>query len=183
LGKVNAKTDDKGRFKLTGLPKALDFGGKEPQRYLMIRAEGAPYLDTIVTLPDSADYAPQTVNVKLRPAVTVTGQIVNKATGKPVQGVARWFALAANEMLANGIVNGDELSLLYGRRYSGALPSAIDLPTDENGRFRLQVPGGPGVILVEAAHDPANWFTPTFVRDADKQYLAKARPGGRMTEL
>jgi RNA polymerase sigma factor (sigma-70 family) len=179
-----ATTDDKGQFTLRGLPKAvvwdLPFLPREKKRYLHIRAEGAPYLDDVVIVPDTADYTPAKVEVKLRPAVMVSGQLVNKATLKPVSGTAHWMGLFANKQLADGL---DDYSQLYKKNLSGVSPTGTHQETGADGRFQLRVPPGPGVIFARAnVSEEFAVYTPARVREEDRNYLVKREKNtGRRT--
>ena len=122
--KATATTDEKGKFTLRGLPNGvvwdLPFVPKEANRYLHVRAAGTGYLDKLAVVPNTADNTPATVEVKLRPAVVVTGTLVNKATGKPVRGEVRWSPLRANAALAEN--EDEDATLLAGR--NGSAPGA-----------------------------------------------------------
>lgn len=178
--KATTTTDAKGQFILRGLPKGviwdIPFLAKEKNRYLHVRAEGAPYLDKVVVVPDTADFTPAKVEVKLRPAVVVSGKLTNKATGKPVRGEVKWFPLATNEPLAFGT---DEASELYVGGLHGTLPSGTRQETGEDGQYRLQVPPGPGIVFAAADRsDGAPIFASIVVREADRKHLRKPEGEG-----
>ena len=175
--KAIAVTDKNGQFTLRGLPKAvvwdLAFLPKVPQRYLHVRAEGTPYLDKVVVVPDTVDDAPAKVEVKLRPAVVVTGIVTNKATGKPVRAGVEWLPLSSNKPLASG---KDEHTKLYVGQLGAVKPSGTRIETDKDGRFQLSVPPGPAVLLASAADSDA-LFTSVTVREQDRKQLNKKVPG------
>jgi RNA polymerase sigma factor (sigma-70 family) len=175
LDHAATKTDEKGRFKLTGLAKAVvhkqPFLPREAKRYLHVRADGAPYLDQIVTVSDAADYTPVKVEVQLRPALVVTGVLVNKATHRPVRGQVRWAPLASNRAMAEG---KDAAASLYVAGLSATRPTGVSQETGDDGRFRLRVPPGPCVLLASAdGDDLAAVFTAVQVRDEDRRHLRK----------
>jgi RNA polymerase sigma factor (sigma-70 family) len=171
--KVETKTDAAGRFRLTGLAKA-------DKRFLHATGtDAAPYLDRAVEVADVAGYAPVTADVKLQPAVVVRGRLVNQATGKPVSGVAFWYALNAD---GRAKVGGD----IY-FNYTRTRPSGTVADAGPDGRFALRIPPGPGVILAHAdSRDLTTAFTPVRVRDEDRKYLRKpeGKPdrAGNMTQ-
>jgi RNA polymerase sigma factor (sigma-70 family) len=163
--KVETVTDATGKFRLGGLVKAK-------KRFLQVMGgDAAPYLDRIVEVVDTEGYKPAVADVKLQSAVVVEGQLVNKATGKPVRGEAFWLPL-------NGNLTEEEKLLAGGRLYfdspSGTRPSGAHAETGADGRFTLRIPRGPGLILARSDQfDSTAVFTPTLVREGDRKYLRK----------
>src|SRR5262249_13847031 len=140
---VETSTDLAGRYRLSGLPKAKE-------RYLHVQPGAAPYLDQLVRVPDMEALTPATADVKLHRAVVVEGQIVDRATGKPVKGEVYSLPLSGNPWLKKipGIaVYTDEVVVW---------PRPAHAYTDSTGRFKLNVLPGPGVILARAdtSRDP-----------------------------
>jgi hypothetical protein len=163
--KVTTTTDAEGKFRLDGLPKA-------GTRYLHAACEALPYLDQVVEVADTAGFTPARADIRLRPAVVIEGRLVNAATGKPVRGEASWAALEANR----DIRSAPEHELYTGQL--SAVPTGVFAFTGGDGRFRLRVPAGPGVVSARAdGFDPAAVFAPARARDGDRKYLAKNTPG------
>lgn len=164
--KVEATTDADGKFRLAGLVKAK-------RRFLhLMGTDAAPYLDRIAEVPDSEGYTPAVADLKLRPAVVVRGQLLNKATGKPVAGEAHWLPLTTNEPLLKG---EDDDARLYTSQLGNTWPSGSRGVAGADGRFTLRVPVGPGVILGRCDQfDPSAVFTTARVREEDRKHLRKS---------
>jgi RNA polymerase sigma factor (sigma-70 family) len=162
--KVETVTDADGKFRLGGLVRAK-------KRFLHVMGgDAAPYLDRIVEVTDTEGYKPAVADVKLQLAVLVEGQLVNKATGKPVRGEAFWMPLDDNLTEEEKLAGGK----LYFEHSNGTRPSGTHADTGANGRFTLRIPRGPGVVLARAGKsDPTAVFTPTLVKDGDRKYLRK----------
>lgn len=165
--KVEATTDQNGKYRLGGLVKAKT-------RYLHVQgSDTAPYLDRLAEVPDSAGYTPLTADVKLQPAVLVRGKLVNQVSGKGVRGEAFWMPLNGNPQ--EKLLIGGEI---YFGHVDGTRSSGTHADTAADGTFTLRVPRGPGVILARADQfDPTAVFTPTRVRDEDRKYLRKNEKG------
>ena len=169
--KVETVTDATGKFRLGGLAGAT-------KRFLHVMGgDAAPYLDRIVEVTDTSGYKPAVADVKLQSAVVVEGQLVNKATGKPVKGEAFWMPLNGNlteeeKMLAGG--------KLYFEHSNGTRPTGTHAETGADGRFTLRIPRGPGLILARSDQsDSTAVFTPTLVKEGDRRYLLKKEKDSR----
>jgi RNA polymerase sigma factor (sigma-70 family) len=129
-----ATTDKDGKYRLTGLPPGV--------YALKVRPKGqAPYLETeIKVTADGPGFEPVTLDVQLERSPAVTGRVIDRATGKPVQAWIEYRPLAGNPNL-----KGDPI--LAEPRWGNHPPSA---GTDKEGRFLLAVLRGPGVLLVHA---------------------------------
>jgi RNA polymerase sigma factor (sigma-70 family) len=164
---VQAVTDAAGRFRLSGLPKAR-------RRFLHAEAGDNPYLDQLIDVRDAEGLAPVPVAVKLHRCVVVEGRLTDAATGRPVKGEAHYAPMTDNEQLT---------TLPEARLYRGGLftvhPSGTWSATDADGKFRLRVLHGPGVILARAdtGRDPAARYTPARAAEADRQFLRRPTPG------
>ena len=163
--KVEATTGADGKYRLPGLVKAKT-------RYLHVKGgDTAPYLDHIVEVADTAGYTPAVADVKLLPAVEVRGQLVNKATGKPVAGSAQWLPLTTNERLLKRESNDAQL---YTSSLGDNWPSGSRAVAGADGRFILRVPAGPGVVLARSdLFDRSAVFAPLRVREDDRKHLRK----------
>ncbi len=171
---VAATTDADGKFRLAGLVKAK-------RRFLHVQGtDAAPYLDHIAELPDSEGYTPAVADVKLRPAVVVRGQLLNKVTGNPVAGEAHWLPLTTNEPLLKG---DDDDTKLYTSQLGNTWPSGGRGVAGADGRFTLRVPTGPGVVLARCDQfDPSAIFTTARVREDDRKHLRKSEKDPNVTE-
>jgi RNA polymerase sigma factor (sigma-70 family) len=172
---VEATTDAVGRFRLSGLPKAR-------QRFLHAQAGDNPYLDQLVEVKDVAGLAPIAVAIKLHRCVMVEGRLTNKATGKPVKGQAHYMPLAENSELKSLPDTG----LYQEDRLFSAPPTGTWAFTEDDGRFRLRVLRGPGVILARADDNgrPAARYTAARAAVGDRKYLLQPpKPGSGVMEI
>src|SRR5262249_27359749 len=142
-------------------------------RYLHLKAGDQPYLDRLIEVKDTEGLAPVTVDIRLYRAVIVEGRLVDAATGGPVRGAAFYQPLAANALLKMPRDAG-----LYRGEVGVRIPGTYADP-EADGRFRLRVPLGPGVVMARAdtSIDPTARYAPARVADADRQYLYKPQPG------
>jgi hypothetical protein len=161
---VQAKTDRAGRFRLTGLPRAK-------QRFLHAQPGDNPYLDRLVEVKDVEGLKPAVVEIKLERCVVVEGRITDKVTGKAVKGQAHYLPMSDNAALR---------TLASARLYKGGLFSARPTGTWENtdaeGKFKLRVLPGLGVILVRADTNGATAYPAIRVAEGDRKYLYKRDP-------
>jgi RNA polymerase sigma factor (sigma-70 family) len=83
---VEAMTDDRGRYRLTGLPAGLTY------RIFVEPGEGRPYFRTdLLTPAGSRGFEPMTFDIALKRGVLVRGRVTDKATGRPVPGYVQTF--------------------------------------------------------------------------------------------
>ncbi len=128
-----SRTDDQGRYRIEGLPATgqgeftVDAPGDRP--YLGMKAQ--------VKIDPGPD--PLFRNFPLRRAVWVSGQVLDDATGKPVQdSFIRYFAFADNPFLRQDLQAGSPPELL------------VDVRTDADGRFRMAAYPGRGIVSATA---------------------------------
>jgi RNA polymerase sigma factor (sigma-70 family) len=168
---VEVKTDKDGRFLLSGLPKA-------PRRFLHVQPGDRPYLDRLIEVKDVEALKPATVDIRLDRCVVIEGRLTDRTTGKAIPGSAHWLPLADNPLL-KGLGTADVR--LYRSGLFSPKPTGVWENTDDAGRFRLRLPGGPGVILARADtdRDPEALFTAIVVEKNDRKYLHKRDPAAR----
>jgi RNA polymerase sigma factor (sigma-70 family) len=162
---VEATTDKDGRFLLSGLPKAA-------RRFLHVKPGDKPYLDRLIEVKDNGPKKQVTVDVKLDRCVFVQGQLTDRATGKAVPGHVHWHPLSHNPILQG---RAREDVRLYVGGFFSLHPTGVRTDTDDEGRFRLRVPGGPGVLLARADTDraPEARYVAIQVAEKDRKYLQK----------
>ena len=85
---IEATTDAEGRYRLDGLPKA-------PAYRLFIKpAKGLPYTNGTLKVPaESPGLEPVTFDFALKRGVFVRGRVIDKVTGRPVQGLRQLLRL------------------------------------------------------------------------------------------
>lgn len=135
-GYIVATTDAEGRYELHGLPPGT--GNR-----LMVVADDQPYLITdFIRLPELSGLAPAAHDIELPKAVWATGRLFDETTGKPVQGWLYYSPFHGNEFAARYPQYADQTIHLLG--------NDRDYHTDADGRFRIPVIPGRGVICAKA---------------------------------
>jgi RNA polymerase sigma factor (sigma-70 family) len=131
---VEAVTDKEGRFRLDGLHK---------QRQYLVHAEppaGSAYLRAGARVDDTPGYEPLKVELTMARGVVLTGRVLDRTTGKGVRSGIRFAPLPENEF--------------FGKPgYDSYKTEKLMHDTDAEGRFRLTVIPGPGVLMAQAAGD------------------------------
>lgn len=170
---AEAVTGADGNYRLNGLPKSK-------MRHLHVQAGDRPYLDQIVDVPDQPGLSPATADIKLHGAVIVEGCLTDRRTGKPVVGEVHYAPLASSLYLK---------LLRDSRLYAGNVevtPTGTRALTDEDGRFRLRVPPGLGVVLArsDTSREPDARYIPARAAEADRKHLRKPpAPGSGIIEV
>jgi RNA polymerase sigma factor (sigma-70 family) len=139
---ATGQTDAEGRYRLVGLANIdchVMFG----------TPESWGYLSGEVPLGTTAGNTPATANIDLVKGVRVTGRVVDKETGQPIQGRVGYSPLAGNTEI--GKASGLEG---YSKYVAGA-----SYHLDRDGKFRFIGPTGLGIVYVIADPGPDQ---PTF---------------------
>jgi RNA polymerase sigma factor (sigma-70 family) len=124
---IEARTDDRGRYRLTGLPKASAY------RLFLDPAQGQPYTNaTFAVQADSPALEPVTFDIAMKRGVVVRGRVTDKETGLPVSGFVDAFTFEDNPNVA-GFPG-----------YPGSHGAQANL--DADGRFEVVTPPGRGII-------------------------------------
>ncbi len=97
---VRAVTDDQGRYRLVGLPKAKSY------ELTVSPGAGLNYLGRVWQVADSEGLKPITADFELRRGVPVRFRIVDQATGKPVRGAVLYGPLRDNPLYAESEDHG-----------------------------------------------------------------------------
>jgi RNA polymerase sigma factor (sigma-70 family) len=124
-------SDKQGRYRLVGLPKMkhYQFGAEPPENSAWLRA-GA-------RLEDTEGLRPLTVDFTVARGVVVKGRVIDKTTGKGVQGSLRFAPLPDNKY--------------FGKPgYDSYRYERLSTATDAEGRFRIVVLPGSGVLMAQA---------------------------------
>jgi RNA polymerase sigma factor (sigma-70 family) len=88
---VEAVTDAEGRYRLTGLPISGGF------KLFTEAPPGSPYPNgSFVSGTASPKPGPMTFDIAIKRGILVRGQLLDKATGKPVRGSVEYFAFPDN---------------------------------------------------------------------------------------
>jgi protocatechuate 3,4-dioxygenase beta subunit len=129
---VQAVTDKQGRYRLGGLPKMREYlVHAEP-------TEKGAWLRAGARLQDVQGLDPIVADFEMARGVVVTGRVIDRTTGKGVQGGVRFVPLADNKY--------------FGKKpgYDSYRTERLMTPTDAEGRFRLTVIPGSGVLMAQA---------------------------------
>ncbi len=127
---VSAVTDAQGRFRLEGMPKHKEYNlhAEAPQ--------GSGLIARSVRFPDTEGLLPVPADIELAQGVIVTGRVLDKATGKGVQGGIRFAPLPDNKFFGQP-------------GYDSYKAERLMHEVDREGRFRLAIIPGPGVLMVQ----------------------------------
>jgi RNA polymerase sigma factor (sigma-70 family) len=130
---VQATTDNDGRYKLTGVSKQKIY-------YIHAMPPKSPdtYLSRSLQLPDNEGFQPIKADFELNHGVILAGRLIDKSTGKGVVGSVRFAPLPDNA---------------YFRKKTGYDSYPIDrtgAETDSQGRFKVAVIPGSGVLMAQA---------------------------------
>ena len=125
---VEARTDERGRYELHGLPR---------NRNSLLSVAPLPSSGLIPRTLDLAAAPRQAaieLDVELKQGILVEGRVFDQATGRGLKGGVRFTPLPGNDFVKQP-------------GFDGPLRSRVAESTDEEGRFRLLIIPGPGVLL------------------------------------
>ncbi len=134
---IEALTDDRGRYRLGGLPKSGRFGGS-----IATETPGQPYLGTIREVRDAPGLGPITLDIALKRGAWVEGRVTEANTGRPVAGaILEYFP------------NRDNPAVAEAPDFTGLNNNVSDeaqFRTDAEGRYRAVALPGRGLLAVRA---------------------------------
>ncbi len=133
---VRATTDARGRFRLVGMPR-----GAGNVVYVLPPAD-RPYFPTVLTIGDPPGLAPVAVEVALKRGVWLRGRIMDKVTGRPLEGSVSYHVAAANPRLAEAPHLGEIQTNGDGSFQTWVGP---------DGAFRVPALPGKGLVVVGVA--------------------------------
>ncbi|HQU42303.1 MAG TPA: hypothetical protein PK867_05800 [Pirellulales bacterium] len=128
---LSTTTDEQGRYELHGLPRNRQYplsvppptgGGLLPRTVYPAAAAGQTAID---------------LDLELKQGIVVEGRVVDQATGRGLKGGVRFTPLPGNDFVKQP-------------GFDGPLHSGVPENTDDEGRFRLIIIPGPGVLLGHA---------------------------------
>ncbi|HEY7326460.1 MAG TPA: sigma-70 family RNA polymerase sigma factor [Gemmataceae bacterium] len=127
---VEAVSDKDGRYKLEGIPKM--------KQYLLNAwpPEGSAWLGTGARRDDEEGLRPFQINFTVTRGIVVSGRVLDRTTGKGVQGGIRFVPIAGNKFAGRPGYD----SYNYDRTVRGV---------KADGRFQLPIIPGPGVLMVQ----------------------------------
>ncbi len=152
-----AVTDEKGRYRLSGVSKAREY---------TLAAEGLHYFNvTKWQIADTPGLEPITVDVELMPGIPLNVRLTDKETGRPVRGAVHYLARADNPHLKEYSAFGK------GLHFS---PVPYSEPRADATHTVRAIPG-PGYLCVKA--EDADRYIAFELKDWDG-FLLRAVPDG-----
>jgi hypothetical protein len=129
---VYAVSDKDGHYKLEGVPKM--------KQYLLNAwpPRGSSWLATGARRDDEEGLRPFRIDFTVARGIVVSGRVIDRATGKGVRGGIRFVPLPSNKYAGKPGYDYYNYSRTMGD------------DTDADGRFKLAVPPGPGVLMAQA---------------------------------
>jgi len=130
VGGDPATTDEKGHYRLAGMPKSKQYH---------LAATGGPYFISTKIVNDTAGLEPITADFELERGILVRGRFTEKATGRPIRGSLYYLPRPDNPRLKD-----------Y-PKFSQVSVGAATIEKD--GSFAVAVVPGPGLICARALED------------------------------
>lgn len=128
-----AKTDEAGRYELHGLPRNQGM-------FVNIGPPAAGnLLDRDLAFSEKPGEAVVDLDIELKPGVVVEGRVFDSTTGKGVRSQVRFVPLPGNRFVDQPGYDGYKFN-----------PEAYGTGTDHEGKFRLTIVPGPGVLMAHA---------------------------------
>jgi RNA polymerase sigma factor (sigma-70 family) len=166
-GGIRAVTDEEGRYRLVGLPKARSYRltayPKAGQRYLE-----TPWL-TPVQVADSEGLKPITADLELWRGVTVRFRLLDEETGQPVRRSVQYTPLPDNPYKA--------------KMRDPFIPSRAFYRThspDRNGYFQFVAYPGPGVLFCLAGTDSTPYVQARPSPADEEKWFAAGKPAASL---
>jgi protocatechuate 3,4-dioxygenase beta subunit len=161
---IEAVTDSQGRYRLDGLTKARHVLVCDP-------GPGAPHMHRFEQVGDTEGFAPVTQDLELLTGIVVSGQVTDRATGRPVRARVVYAPLLNNPNFAStpGYAR-PEMKFTY-------WVDSREMLTGPDGRYQLTALPGPGALFVRAIPGPNTYAAPSLPPKEDQDpaiYHAKA---------
>ncbi|HTU93508.1 MAG TPA: RNA polymerase sigma factor [Gemmataceae bacterium] len=156
--KLQAKTDAQGRYEIHGAHKAKSY-------LVEVGSDAATgYLGRAVWAEDTLGYRPITADIRVRKGVIVTGKMIDKATGKPIDGYVLAADLNDNPFVKEYSDDSGLTVIQWATAFWG---------TNADGVFRAVTIPGP-VLLMGGPRGRNKWEYKTRIPDPDyPQYFEK----------
>lgn len=127
-------TDAQGRFRFEGMPAS-------GRVHITASVKDQPYVMASASFDEAQPLVPVRADVTLKRGIWVEGQVTDRATGKGVSAMVGYYGRTDNPHLK------DFSDGLFLRR---VVPHQPETPTDNEGRYRIAVPPGGGMLTVKA---------------------------------
>ena len=137
LHALRAVTDERGRYRLSGMPKGRG------NKLLAVPNDEQPYFMQEVAVPPKEGLGPITVDVRLHRGVWISGSVTDNETGKPVVGAhLHYYPFKTNKFAQSIPEFRDTVIFAHGSWYRNRYTSR------EDGSFRLVGLPGRGIVGV-----------------------------------
>ena len=133
---VSTTTDEKGRYRLLGLPRIAK--GEDGLRLTVLPGTESPYFRTSENLPRSQGLAPMKHDIQLARGAWLTGRVTDRQTGGPLLAQVSYYPFRNNHQ-ARRFRNFD--------RTLGFVDRGDLYPTNADGTFRIPAIPGRGVVV------------------------------------
>jgi RNA polymerase sigma factor (sigma-70 family) len=140
-------TDREGRYRLDGLSKNASY-----TLNASASASDQPYITTERAVADSPGYEPMTADIVMVRGVVVTGRLIDRTNGRPVQAWVAYTAPRDNP---------------YWARLPGWIPTVGNgnrpspgwhVPSMADGSYRIVVPPGRGFLVAHIQYQPDRYI-------------------------
>jgi RNA polymerase sigma factor (sigma-70 family) len=135
---VNHQSDAQGRFRIEGQPK----GRNDVPNFFYVQMDDQPYIKYGKALDEPRGIGPVHLDITLKRGVWAEGKVTNRATRKPVKAVVVYFPFRDNPNVK------DCPGATFFNNHIGDEPES---PTDAEGRFRIPVLPGGGLLAVKVS--------------------------------
>jgi RNA polymerase sigma factor (sigma-70 family) len=135
-----ATTDANGRYRITGMPKGASYEIRARP------ARGQPYVPFTRRFGDTESLKPIKADFSLRRGVALRFRLIDKGTGKPVQGIVQYDLVRANPHWAEACSPHSRNLLSSLEWFRGHVP-------DRDLTFDMVVYPGPVVLIARAGFD------------------------------
>src|SRR5262249_6658580 len=144
---IDTKTDAEGRYTIHGMAAA------KSNAVLFDTGPGRGYLHYYAAVDDSTGFAPVTLNVELQRGILIEGHLTDKDTGKPIRAHVWYRLLEKNDAI--------EKTPGYEWLPWGAWADDDTARTDADGRYRVTVLPGRGLLHIQAQTLNPTFYPPT----------------------
>jgi len=144
---VETVTDAQGQYRLAGLTKARHVLVCDP-------GTGAPHMHRFEDVGDTEGFAPVTRDIDLLAGIVVSGQVTDRATGRPVRARVVYAPLLNNpHFRTTPGYNRPRMQFTY-------WVDSREMITGPDGRYQLTALPGPGALFVRALPGAGTYAPP-----------------------
>ncbi len=156
-------TDAQGRFRFEGMPAT-------GRVHIKSSVEDQPYVASSASFDEAQPMAPIRADITLKRGTWVEGQVTDRARGNGVPAIVGYYARTDNPHLKD---------FPDAQFFNRVIPHQPEVLTEDDGRYRIAVPPGGGMLTVKAfgggyaaAAVPEDAYHALFVNPGGFQYHA-----------